>query len=498
MAVLAAMSANLDDVPLQRGGCRALRVLATDSDQNQAAIAAAGGIGAVLAATRAHADDAMQRHSHGALRALAGSSAERQVSIVEALLEEMRARPADAAAQGRSCEALRQLLPAANGPGNNTSGASNAVRIAGGIGTILAAMTAHAADAALLEPACRALWQLSRNDQNRATMAAEGATERVLAALREHTGAEAVLGAGLAALGNLACLDCGTAAIASASGMEVVLAAMRAPAGDAECVQLSGCGLLRNLTTGTEGQAALVAAGAMEVVLSAMRTHTTSAPVQTMGCYVLRNVTCPSPSADANCSAIATAGGVEAVVAAMSLHESDAEVQVAGCCALRNLAVNAQNKITIASAGGIELLMAALHAHVDSVEVQRGACIALWNLAVNAQNQVAIAAAGGIEAVLAAMAAHADDGIVQRHGCGALALLAAHGLDSSAILEAVRAAIVSRHRSDPELLRLGRQVLQILNGHSDEWICQACTYTNCGTRSTCEMCSTSRSAPTFR
>ena len=208
---------------------------------------------------------------------------------------------------------------------------------------------------------------------------------------------------------------------------------------------------------------------------------------------------------NANQIAIAAAGGVASVLVAMHTFPGDAQVQRPGCTALRNLAVNAQNKIAIASAGGIELLVVALHAHVDSVEVQRGACVALWNLAVNAQNQVAIAAAGGIEAVLLAMTAHADDGIVQRHGCGALALLAAHGLHRSAILEAVRAAIVSRHRSDPELLGLGRQVLLILNGHSDEWICQACTYTNCGTRSTCEMCATPPAyrlhdplAPTFR
>ena len=56
--VVAAMRAHADAVDVQQGGCHALGNLADNHAANQAAIAAAGGIGCVVAAMRAHADAA--------------------------------------------------------------------------------------------------------------------------------------------------------------------------------------------------------------------------------------------------------------------------------------------------------------------------------------------------------------------------------------------------------------------------------------------------------
>ena len=98
----------------QQNGCGALWELAVNAE-NRVAIAAAGGVEAVVAAMRAHAADAMvQQNGCGALASLAANSAENKVAIaaaggVEAVKAAMRAHSGDTAVQQWVNDTLREL-----------------------------------------------------------------------------------------------------------------------------------------------------------------------------------------------------------------------------------------------------------------------------------------------------------------------------------------------------------------------------------------------------
>jgi hypothetical protein len=270
-AVLAVMSAQLTDAPLQNLGCLALRNLSSLS-ANGAAIVLAGGIEALLAAMDAHLGDL--RVQENALRAA--------VCITGCSIFEPSAI----------------IMPAY-------------------IKAVVAAMAAHTGDEDVQTIASGILFALTPNGPNIASIVAAGGIEAVVAAMAAHTNVENLQLYGCSLLRNIADIDPVKVAIAGAGGIGVVVTAMIVFAAVAS-VQASASGALSNLACENgSNKVAIAAAGGIEAVVAAMRAHREDAGVQGAACYALRNLACENES---NQVAIVAAGGTELVSAAMAAH----------------------------------------------------------------------------------------------------------------------------------------------------------------------------------
>eukprot|EP00727_Mastigamoeba_balamuthi_P013590 m51a1_g8854 hypothetical protein (861) ;mRNA; f:497336-500408 len=152
--VVAAMAAHAGSARLQEAACGALRNMASSSGDVQARAVAAGAAEAVAAAMQRHADaPRVLAEGCSALQKLAlAQDCKRRVGrCAPCVVAAMRAHAADAAVQETACVALWDICERC---------APNAADVAraGGIEAVVDALCAHAGDARVVQCACGALW----------------------------------------------------------------------------------------------------------------------------------------------------------------------------------------------------------------------------------------------------------------------------------------------------------------------------------------------------
>jgi CBS domain-containing protein len=174
----------------QAKGCEALRNLAGGAVDKPSrvvslAVAAAGGLHAVLDAICAHPSSAdVQEAACGAVRAIAravdNKIAAGSAGVIEAVVAVMNAHGAHAGVQEQACAALASMMGFI---ADNQAKAG----AAGAIEAIVSAMNAHGAHADLQKNACWALGNMTFNNaDNEAKAGSAGAIVAVLAAMQVH------------------------------------------------------------------------------------------------------------------------------------------------------------------------------------------------------------------------------------------------------------------------------------------------------------------------
>ena len=237
-----------------------------------------------------------------------------------------------------------------------------------------------------------------------------------------------------------------------------------------------GICVLRNLAAGESTVLIdrLLKCESAQAVSYSMRMHKASNPICLQGCLAIRNLACGTSR---HLSMLIEASVIESIIEALSEHRGEPILAQAGCAALRNLAVDSWGSDQpsrfsqsagavgfIIDADGPAAIVDAMAACVDSAGVQAQGCGALRNLACGTLGDTvsrstalsALLKAESLEAVLAAMRAHKPSRQVQAQACGALRNLAIGPECRGALFQlgAVRAVVeaVAAHRESFEVL----------------------------------------------
>jgi len=262
-------------------------------------------------------------------------------SIVQAILQAMRADVEDAALQTAATQALSQLA---------SSGSHNASAVAagGGLQALVSAAEAHKSSVALQEMFCSALRAITIcGPEYRTAVTSGGGVRLVLSSMTEHPKSVPVQLAGCRALKELAAHNRAIQdEIFTLSGIEMVLGAMEANPSVAS-MQEAGCGVLRNMTVGNaESQNKIVALGGARLVLAAMSLHGQEAPVQWAACWALFCLTVQNNEVRGK---MVACGALLHVLQAMERHRAAPRVQEAGCWAIKVLTTADEQNLGLCS-----------------------------------------------------------------------------------------------------------------------------------------------------
>jgi hypothetical protein len=358
----------------------------------------------VSALSRAVQHAMLQLAGCQALKALALEPANRAAvgtTAITVVLAALRAHPANAAVQGAACAALSVELAALGADGRAAAGA------AGGVATVVAALTQHPADLNVAVHGCNALANLAHGHaQNVAAALDAGAVTAALAAMRAFPAAVGVQSAGCMALSGVmtAAGLLGSAHAESAAIADAVVAALDAHAGD-RMVHLHGGNVLIYLfRENRNADATWVQRGsaALTVVTALLRSHREDAHVLSIGCVAITRLI---QSTQNNKRAAGVGGAICALVAALRTFPEAAELQQHGLRALGNMCVSVHdNRLTAAAAGGLEVTVSAMRTHATHADVQLAGCYTLSALVANLPpSQTRAGELGGVEAVVASL-----------------------------------------------------------------------------------------------
>ena len=297
------------------------------------------------------------------LRYLAGQSAKNRVAIaaqggIEAVLRAMEAHGSREEVLENGCWTLCKLAMHA---GNEL-----AIVAKGGIEAVVGAMRTHASSEAVQTAGCRVLHRLAFHSENKVAIAAKGGIESAVGAMRAHRSSVSMQANGCSLLHNLAVHQENEVAIAAKGGIEAVVGAMEAR-GSPLVVQEAGCGALSRLAFNAENRVTIAAKGGIDAVVWAMYSHWLTGGVQVKGCLALKNLAMNAE----NRVAIRAEGGIEGVVRAMWAHGSNVAVQELACSALDNIAGSDLGlQSYVRAAGAIPLIEKALSAFPGKGDLQ--------------------------------------------------------------------------------------------------------------------------------
>jgi hypothetical protein len=337
---------------------------------------------------RSLAEDALNSRMHACSLAVAAAGG------LSAVIHAMRAFPASAAVQIAACRALRVIVR----PDANKTAAAGA----GCITVVLSAMQEHADDPDVHVAACDVLCGLTELPENDVLAADAGAVSTLLATLRVHLMRADVQKSACAALGNVTLANiCNRELAWNLGAVATVLTTMRAHCLD-ERVQELACAALCNLEIDAEIQSKAGIAGAVETVLSAARAHDTSLPVHVQAYMLLAYLTCEHADNQAKAGRL---GGIEVVLSIKRAHSANAELQVAALTALFYITGCDANMLKAVNGGAIEAVVSAMQNHPEHDGVHKVACTTLHNMCVvHADAKDRARDAGAVEVLNAAVA----------------------------------------------------------------------------------------------
>jgi hypothetical protein len=246
--LLAVMADNVEHAGVQREACALLAALTTEAVRPVMVISTV--VRAMLAALGAHPQDkSLHVQACLVLRQLARGTTNNEsgqfalalaaAGGLQAVLDVMRAHPSSAAVQEAACVAVLQITHSAD---ENKVAAGGA----GAIEAVISTLNAHASHPGVQVYACWALANMATNDDNQAKAGCAGAFEAVIAAMNSHGAHAGLQEAACWALANLAANVDNEAKAGSAGAIETAVTAMNAHGANAG-VQLYACEALKNI-----------------------------------------------------------------------------------------------------------------------------------------------------------------------------------------------------------------------------------------------------------
>jgi hypothetical protein len=232
--------------------------------------------------------------------------------------------------------------------------------------TVLAALDAHPAHAALQRCGCFALGAFAGNAQHQASVARAGAIRAILRAMRLHPTSVDLHSSCCTALSAVCVSNARNAAAACAEGaVALIAAAMRTTiSGDDANGQTRACLALRDIISSTADQNAARAAGAIEAVVMALCAHPTDELLQFSSCASL---VCMLHDNTLNICAAVAAGAIDAVVVAIgasALASADTRPKsYEACCVALDVLIHntggddVAHARTATNAGALEALL---------------------------------------------------------------------------------------------------------------------------------------------
>ncbi|KAL1511060.1 hypothetical protein AB1Y20_005884 [Prymnesium parvum] len=391
-----------------------INALEQDADLEQA-VAAAGGVGTLIAMAAKHDDSALvQAQFAGVLRDLCISD-EIAIEIdeaggVDAIIAAARRHYDSVDVQAAVAGALRNL--------SELDQIAEKICRKGGIEVLVDASARHPNDATVAARVAGALWGLSVHDDIAEVIGSSGGTDALITSAKAHPMDAEVQASTAGAMRNLSVSDENKHSIADIEGLEVLIAASENHL-ESALVQAQVAGALRNLSLNDEVAEQIAVSGGIEVLVNASAEHRSNSKVQAGVAGALRNLSVNDEIAEE----IASAGGIDALVTASQEHPNNSDVQAEVAGALWGLSVNDEIEEAIAQADGIRVLVDAARNHFSNAKVQARVAGALRKLSANDENKHEIAATGGIEMLIQSSQIHLSNAVVQAGVAGALANL---------------------------------------------------------------------------
>ena len=381
---------------------------------------------------------------------------------------------------------------------SGTEGRAAVVRL-GVVPAVLGALSACAADAAVVCAASATIRALCQSSEGKAAALKAGVIPCLVdATLKGPLAAQAsVVGSGCAALRHLSLLADARIACLSSGALPLLVATLRVHVASPVAAE-PACVLLRTLSQAPEAKMEAARLGALEALVAVLDAHVPAAKAG--GAEVAAGSTVEAAlgamralaSHSDNKVPAARAGAIEAVVralqspppplpaAAASSQQQQQQQQKGpyagilevGCNALRTLAFIPENKVLAARAGAIPAVVSILGGAFAGVPaVAEAACAALRTLSANADNQVAAARCGGVDVVIAALKGHLAHANVCEAACGAIRNLAVNN-DIEAVAATAGAiplviAALDTHASTPAAVEAALGALNSLSGATD-------------------------------
>ena len=401
------MERNATNVDVQLAACSALRLLTTDSTDNQRSVIECGGLPCLFAAMDGFpASSELQASCCAVFRNLTlnadNDSAMASAGVLRRVLTAMRAHAPSRGVQEVACRVLRNLAAC------DDYNYATTIVTAGALPLVFAAMTAHALSGVVCEAACGALGNLAMNDAAKAAIARDGGVLQLLTALHTHTAQLSVAEAACGALYTLTYYEtpCADVVDVDEAGIATVLAAIDTHPRSVK-VQEAGWWIIRNILLGKDERCAeLLALGGLQRIPACVDANLAHD-------YVLAGLMRAATSIaffndGANADLVVSVIGFPRVLAVMDAHPTSAALQSAVCRLLRNFAYkNPAWQAEVSQSKYLNRVAAAMAAHVTSADVQEFACRFYNNLLQQAgEVQHRIAAAGAVPSVLTAMDAH--------------------------------------------------------------------------------------------
>lgn len=344
----------------------------------------------------------------------------------EAVLAAMTGHPGDVRLQALGCRCLANFGHEAE---------SRCSMGYGGIEAVLAAVARHGNSADLKHWACIALANSTRDSlDNQLMFVAKGGLEfavRVARAPAETPLEKSTRYFALVTIANACLEDARTRHILrAAGGLEAILTFLRDERN--EQAQMAGLRALALATRGTKTNALLVGQlGGLAMVVPALRHFVKAAELQEWGLCALEHLTFNVPENQQFYWPGAAAG---TVLHAIKKHKASQKIVLWGLRTLANVTYGAQNEGNTADIRkdpeGLKAVVAAMKEHSTDSEVQRWGCVVFQALAAaagadGAEARAALAQAKAADSIYAAIAAHKAVREVQEGALYALGWLCA-------------------------------------------------------------------------
>lgn len=210
--------------------------------------------------------------------------------------------------------------------------------------------------------------------------------------------------------------------IIDSAGVRSIVKAMQNHMESGDLLEVA-CGALWSLVDDSHDRKKdVVGNGAIDAVTCALVMHPGRPDTLVKACGVLSNVSFEGPFAEA----IANAQGVSVVVEAMRSNSSSVPLLTTGCIVLRNIVVQYPDFVEEAS-GAVSTTINAMRDNPDEVAFQEEACTLLWILAAHGgwEIQSKICALDGIAVLMKTLEHNSDIAEVQEAALGAFNQLAA-------------------------------------------------------------------------
>ena len=314
---------------------------------------------------------------------LSGLKRERLSALLEDFTRQKKQKTYDGARNSAQGGSAKSKIKDDNASSRPRSALTQSV---GRVSSVISDMKSHVMDAGIQEDACREVWNLTFDDDNKILIAEAGGIPLILAGLKNHAKDANVVKGACWALFNLASNNGDNKIlIREAGGIPLILAGLENHAEDANVVK-GACWALYNLASNNgDNKILIAAAGGIPLLLAGLKNHAKDADVVKRACWVLFNL---ASNNDSNKILIEQAGGIYWLLQALENHAKDAGVVEGACRALANLSDNddddqiaiVNNKVLIAAADGIPLILAGLNNHAKHAGVGEAVCAALCNI----------------------------------------------------------------------------------------------------------------------